>query len=58
MRAAYSVPSLTTIAPGKETVAQGAIATLLELMSDKTAEQHDVEVGYQLIVRESSQPAS
>lgn len=52
--AAYSVPSLTTIAPDKEAIAGGAVTALLELIGgDEDPVGHD-EVPYQLVVRESS----
>lgn len=52
--AAYSVPSLTTIAPDKQVIAEGAVAALLDLMSGQGDEYLAEDVAYSLIVRESS----
>ncbi|GAA3891974.1 LacI family DNA-binding transcriptional regulator [Leifsonia kafniensis] len=53
----YCVPSLTTISPDKEGIAQSAVARLLELIATPDAVASDIEHSYRLIVRESSAPA-
>ena len=56
--AAYSVPSLTTIAPDKEAIAGGAVTALLDLIAgDEYPADHD-DLPYTLAVRESSRRAS
>lgn len=52
--AEYAVPSLTTIRPDKQAIAERAVDTVLALLDDAEQEPTDVDVGYELIVRESS----
>lgn len=54
--AAYSVPSLTTIAPDKDAIAHRAVDSLLDLIADAGEPAGQDDVPYQLIVRESSRP--
>ncbi|GAB3119750.1 LacI family DNA-binding transcriptional regulator [Glaciibacter psychrotolerans] len=51
---AYCVPSLTTISPDKEAIAESAVARLLELIDDPEADASDIEPSFRLITRESS----
>ncbi|MGM7670891.1 LacI family DNA-binding transcriptional regulator [Microbacterium sp. A93] len=52
--AEFSVPSLTTIAPNKQAIADQAVDSLLALLDDDTREPTNIDIGYELIVRESS----
>jgi LacI family transcriptional regulator, repressor for deo operon, udp, cdd, tsx, nupC, and nupG len=53
--AEYATPSLTTVAPDKEALAEGALSLLLRRMGDDAgAGVEDVVVGHRLVVRESS----
>lgn len=52
--AEYSVPSLTTIAPDKRAIAAQAVDAVLALLDDDTREPANIEIGYELVVRESS----
>ncbi|WP_407344877.1 LacI family DNA-binding transcriptional regulator [Pengzhenrongella phosphoraccumulans] len=52
----YSLPTLSTIAPGKDEIAERAIAMLLERIDDpdRTIAPREVETAFKLVVRESS----
>lgn len=52
--AAYSVPSLTTVRPDKQTLAQRTVDTLIELIFDPDRQPDDVNIDYEVMVRESS----
>lgn len=52
--AEFSVPSLTTIAPDKQAIAESAVESLLALLDDDTLEPANIEIGYRLVTRESS----
>lgn len=54
--AAYSVPSLTTIAPDKDAIVDGAVTALLGLIAGEVDDPDSREVAYRLVLRESSQP--
>jgi DNA-binding LacI/PurR family transcriptional regulator len=55
--ARYSVPSLTTVAPDKKRLAELALATLGERMSDRSLPGRDLVVPHHLVVRESAPSA-
>jgi LacI family transcriptional regulator, repressor for deo operon, udp, cdd, tsx, nupC, and nupG len=50
----YSVPSLTSISPDKEQIAETAVAILMSLLDDGTELDHDTLTSYSLQVREST----
>lgn len=50
----YSTPSLTTISPDKQILADNAIACLLETVSTSIQSPRDIIVPYRLVIRESS----
>jgi DNA-binding LacI/PurR family transcriptional regulator len=53
----YSVPSLTTVAPDKESIAQQAVDRLAQrLQQDGPAATEEIVVGYTLQARESTAP--
>lgn len=52
--AEYSVPSLTTIAPDKRAIAERAVESVLALLNDDSREPENIDIGYELIARESS----
>ncbi len=54
----YSIPTLTTIRPDKTTIAKTALTMLLERVAGFHDQTRDVIVDYQLVIRESSVPAS
>lgn len=53
---AYSTPSLTTISPGRDAIARTAVDLLVDRMDGlaESTDPREVEVGFALIVRESS----
>lgn len=53
----FAVPSLTSIAPDKHAIARSAVDTLLDLIEGGAPDTGTTEIGYELIVRESSGPA-
>lgn len=52
--AAMSVPSLTTVRPDKQALAERAVDALLELIFEPDRPPQDVPIDYEVIVRESS----
>lgn len=50
----YSVPSLTTVAPDKHAIAEAAVTALIDAIEHNRTEPRNVEIGYELVVRESS----
>lgn len=50
----YSVPSLTTIAPDKRAIAEAAVTTLIAAIEQDSIQPRNVEIGYELAIRESS----
>lgn len=57
----YSLPSLTSIEPGKKAIAEKAISTLLERMSNTELSDvpgREIEVDFEIVVRESTDTKS
>ena len=52
--AEFAVPSLTTIAPDKNAIAESAVERLLALIEDEEMPVADIAIGHRLIIRESS----
>jgi len=54
--AQYSLPSLTTVDPGREEIAETAVRILLERIADKTGEQAPRELfaDFSIVEREST----
>lgn len=52
--AEFSVPSLTTIAPDKQAIAERAVDSLLAQLDGRPHEAPGIDIGYRLVVRESS----
>ena len=50
----YSVPSLTSISPDKQAIADQAVNTLADAISSGHMEPQSIEIGHRLVVRESS----
>lgn len=50
----YAVPSLTTVAPDKQAIAEAAVKTLVDAIEHDVTEPRNVDIPYRLIVRESS----
>lgn len=50
----YLIPSLTTIAPDKQSIASLAVGQLFERLDGHSSRPADIEVGYQLKAREST----
>jgi DNA-binding LacI/PurR family transcriptional regulator len=55
--ARYAVPSLTTVAPDKQRLAELALTTLAERMADRSLPGRDLVVPHRLVVRESAPAA-
>ena len=55
--ARYATPSLTSIRPDKAKIAEVAVDMLIQRIQGSAAKPHDVRVGHELIVRESSTSA-
>ena len=58
--AQYTLPSLTTVDPGREHIARHAVELLVERIraGAKPADPQDVRVDFDIVVRESAVPAS
>lgn len=56
--ARWHTPTLTTIAPDKEELAERALSMLEERINGETGRPRDVRVGFELLVRESTAGAS
>lgn len=57
----YSLPSLTSVEPGKKAIAEKAVATLVERMGDgeiSKVASREIEVDFEIIVRESTDTKS
>lgn len=57
----YSIPSLTSVEPGKKAIAEMAVATLIERMGNGDASSipaREIEVDYEIVVRESTDTKS
>jgi DNA-binding LacI/PurR family transcriptional regulator len=57
--AKYSIPSLSSLEPGKEAIAQKAVATLIERMNLEdmgSIPAREIEVDFEIIERESTAP--
>jgi DNA-binding LacI/PurR family transcriptional regulator len=57
----YSLPSLTSIEPGKKAIAEQAVATLVERMGDgemSRVPSREIEVDFEIVVRESTDTKS
>lgn len=55
----FHIPSLTTIAPDKDYIGEAAVALLERRLSDKSpSEAEEIEVGFELVARESTAPAT
>lgn len=52
--AEFSVPSLTTVAPNKQAIAERAVSTVLALLDDDERAPENIDIDYEVIVRESS----
>jgi LacI family repressor for deo operon, udp, cdd, tsx, nupC, and nupG len=52
--ARFTTPSLTTVRPDKAKIAEIAVGMLLQRMQGSEAKPRDMQVGHELIVRESS----
>lgn len=50
----FSTPSLTSVGPDKATIADAALALLVERVNGSTAQPCDIQIEHQLIARESS----
>ena len=50
----YSVPSLTSISPDKQAIADRAVDTLVDAIASGHMEPQSIEIGHRLVVRESS----
>jgi len=55
--ARFTTPSLTSVRPDKAKIAEIAVGMLLQRMQGSEAKPRDVQVGHELIVRESSTSA-
>jgi DNA-binding LacI/PurR family transcriptional regulator len=52
----YSLPTLTTIDPGRRRIADLAVDTLVERIEDPSRATRLVEVDFRLIIRASTRP--
>lgn len=51
---AYSIPSLTTIAPDKHAIAEAAVTALIDAIEHGRTEPRNIDIDFRLIERESS----
>ena len=54
----YSIPSLTSIAPDKQAIADRAVDTLVDAISSGHMNPQSISIGHRLVVRESSRAPS
>ncbi|AWB87471.1 LacI family DNA-binding transcriptional regulator [Mycetocola zhujimingii] len=50
----YSIPSLTSVAPDKQAIADRAVDTLVDAITSERVNPRSIEIGHRLVVRESS----
>jgi DNA-binding LacI/PurR family transcriptional regulator len=54
----FSTPTLSTVRPDKPAIADAAVRVLHERLSDVPSEPHEIIVGFELVVRESTEGPS